>query len=64
VHTCFTGLRGVVAPVLAFQAAGVLSLNVLGWFSAFLVLIGTLLLVPEIRHGQNQPPTPDLAEEL
>jgi MFS family permease len=64
VHTFFTGVRGAVAPVLAFQAAGVLPLSTLGWFSAALVLIGTLLLVPEIRHGQRSRPEPDLAEEI
>jgi len=64
VHTFFTGLRGAIAPVVAFQAAGVLSLNTLGWISAALVLFGTLLLVPEIRHGQRGRPAPDLAEEI
>lgn len=64
VHTFFTGLRGAVAPVLAFQAAGVLTLSTLGWISASLVLIGTLLLVPEIRHGKISRPEPDLAEEI
>ena len=64
VHTFFTGLRGAIAPVLAFQAAGFLTLNTLGWISAGLVLIGTLLLVPGIRHGQRNRPAPDLAEEI
>lgn len=63
VHTFFTGVRGVVAPVVAFQAAGVLTLNTLGWISAALVLIGSLLLVPEIRHGQRIRPGSVLAEE-
>ena len=53
-----------MAPVLAFQAAGVLTLRTLGWISASLVLIGTLLLVPEIRHGKISRPEPDLAEEI
>lgn len=64
VHTFFTGLRGVVAPVVAFQAIGVVSLHTMGWISAGLVLIGTLLLVPEIRHGQRNRPEPDMAEEI
>lgn len=64
VHTCFTGLRGVVAPVLAFQAAGVMSLHALGWISAGLVLIGTVLLIPEVRHGRRIRTGPDLAEEI
>jgi hypothetical protein len=64
VHTFFTGVRGAVAPVLAFQAAGVLTLAALGWISAALILIGTLFLVPEIRHGRRLLPQPDLAEEL
>lgn len=56
VHTFFTGVRGVVAPVVAFQAAGVLTLAALGWIAAVLVLLGTLLLVPEIRHGRRLCP--------
>jgi MFS family permease len=64
VHTFFTGLRGVVAPVLAFQSVGVLSLHTLGWISAGLMLVGTLLLVPEIRHGQRNRPAPEIAEEI
>ena len=64
VHTFFTGLRGAVAPAVAFQAAGVLSLSTMGWIAASLVLIGTLLLVPEVRHGARIRPAPDLAEEI
>jgi MFS family permease len=54
VHTFFTGLRGVVAPVLAFQLAGVLSLATIGWLSAGLILAGSLVLLPEVRLGHTQ----------
>lgn len=52
-HTFFTGFRGVVAPILSFQllAHGV-SLQVLGWISAVLVLGAIFLLLPEVRFGR------------
>lgn len=49
VHVFFTGLRGVIAPIVAFHLAGVLSLPVIGGLSAGLILIASLMLVPEIK---------------
>jgi MFS family permease len=52
VHTCFAGLRGVVAPVVAFYLVSGLPLNVLGWISVGLIAIGSAVLVPEIKFGK------------
>jgi len=57
VHTFLTGVRGVAAPVIAFQLVQRFSLPILGGFSAALILVATLLLLPEIgrwkgRHGE------------
>lgn len=56
VHVFFTGLRGVLAPVVAFHLAGVWSLPALGFLSAALILLASLLLVPEIRWFRTMRP--------
>ena len=54
VHTFFTGVRGVIAPLTAFHlVARVNSLSVLAWVSAVLILIASALLIPEIRWGKR-----------
>ena len=64
VHTFFTGLRGVVAPVVAFQLARVLPLSAIGWLSAGLILIGSCVLLPEIRLGRTPRAGQALVEEV
>jgi len=53
VHTFFTGVRGVLAPVLAFQLAHGISLAAMGWASAGLIVAASLMLVPEARMGRG-----------
>lgn len=64
VHTFFTGVRGVVAPLVAFQLAAVLPLNVIGWISAGLILIGSAVLIPEIKRGRAGRRAAALVEEV
>jgi MFS family permease len=64
VHTFFTGVRGVLAPLTAFQLAKTLSLTTLGIVSAILILIATLLLIPEIRFGRRARKAEALVEEV
>lgn len=64
VHTFLTGVRGVAAPLLAFYLAAQVSLGVLAGFSAGLILLATLLLIPEIRWGRNARQAPALVEEV
>lgn len=45
VHTFFTGIRGVLAPVAAFQLIRFFSLPVLGWISAGMIGIACLVLL-------------------
>jgi MFS family permease len=52
IHTMLTGVRGIAAPFVAFSLIGVLSISTLAWISAGLILLGTWLLVPEIRSGR------------
>lgn len=53
VHTFFTGVRGVLAPVAAFYAAGALKLGTIGLISAAMIFGATLLLLPEIRWARQ-----------
>ncbi len=64
VHTFFTGVRGVVAPMVAFQLAAGVPLPVMGWISAGLIAIGSGFLVPEIKFGRSARPAAALVEEV
>lgn len=64
VHTCFTGLRGVLAPIAAFQAAALFSLPTLGWVSAGLIAIACLVLLPELAQGRQAKKAQALVEEV
>lgn len=64
VHTFFTGLRGVIAPLVAFQLVLVLPLNVMAWGSGALIVGGTLLLLPEIKYGRGRRDASALTEEV
>ena len=52
VHTFFTGLRGVVAPLLAFQLVSRLPIETLGIICFVIIAGATALLLPEIRYGK------------
>ena len=64
VHTFFTGVRGVLAPLLAFYVVAGLPLNYVGWICAGLIAIGTAFLVPEIKAGKSARPGAVLTEEV
>ena len=64
VHTFFTGVRGVVAPVVAFSFVSGMPLHLLGWISVGLIVLGSLFLVPEIKFGKTARPASALVEEV
>ncbi len=64
VHTFFTGVRGVLAPLAGFYLVAHLSMGALGWIAAALILIATLLLLPELRQGRRGKPGSALVEEV
>jgi hypothetical protein len=53
VHTFFTGVRGIMAPLVAFYVVSDVPLHMLGWVSVGLILIGSLFLLPEVRFGNQ-----------
>jgi len=64
VHTFFTGLRGVIAPVVAFQLVMHFPLAAISWLGAGLIVVATLLLIPEIKFGKGARPGARLTEEV
>jgi MFS family permease len=64
VHTFFTGLRGVLAPVAAFQLVAHFSLSAISWLGAIMIVLATLLLIPEIKFGQGARSGTVLTEEV
>jgi len=64
VHTFFTGVRGLVAPLVAFYLVAGLAPSTMGWISAGLIAIASGLLVPEIKFGKRAQPAAALTEEV
>jgi hypothetical protein len=64
VHTFFTGLRGVLAPLVAFSAIQTLEIHTLGWIATGLIILSSLLLVPEIKFGRRGRRAKALVEEV
>jgi hypothetical protein len=63
VHTFFTGLRGVAAPLMAFHLVKTYTLPTLGWFTAALIFMSVLFLLPEVKFGKGRR-KPALVEEV
>ena len=64
VHTFFTGVRGVLAPVSAFYFANYFSLGWLAAFCSALIVAATVLLLPEIKTARGARPGSALVEEV
>jgi len=64
VHTFFTGLRGVIAPLVAFQLIAHWSVMSISWLGAGMILTSTLILVPEIKSSRASQTAVVLTEEV
>ena len=64
VHTFFTGLRGVIAPVVAFQLIAHYSVSAISWLGAGMIFVATLILIPEIKSGRGAKRASALTEEV
>ncbi len=64
VHTFFTGVRGVLAPLAAFHAIRSMEVHMLGWIATGLILASSLLLVPELKFGRLGRKAKVLVEEV
>jgi len=50
VHTFFTGVRGLLAPMVGFTLVAHWSITAMGFLAAAMILAASLLLVPEARR--------------
>jgi MFS family permease len=64
VHTFFTGMRGLAAPLTAFYLVSRLQPQLLGWISIGLIVIACSFLVPEIKFGKGARRAVPLTEEV
>jgi MFS family permease len=48
-HTFFTGVRGVLAPILGFYLISRVSIPGMGWLCAALIAVSSLMLIPYMR---------------
>ena len=68
VHTFFTGVRGLVAPMTGFALVAYWPMTTLGWFSAASIVVGSLFLLPDamkggpVRRGPTRPVAPGAGE--
>jgi MFS family permease len=62
VHTFFTGVRGVAAPLMAFHLVKNYTLSTMAFFSAALIFGSILCLLPEIGFKGRKKPA--LVEEF
>jgi MFS family permease len=64
VHTFLTGVRGALAPLLSFHLVTRWPIGWLAALSSGLILLATLLLLPEVRLGRRAPKASALVEEV
>ena len=54
VHVSLTGIRGTLGPIIGYWAVGLIGTRSIGMVSCAMMLIATLMLVPEIKHGMRK----------
>ena len=54
VHVCLTGIRGTVGPIIGYWAAAKVGATMTGWISCGLMVLATVMLLPEIKHGRSK----------
>ena len=64
VHTFFTGVRGVAAPLIAFHLVGTLGMTNLAWLCAALIAVSVLMLGTEVPLGRKAKPATPTTEEV
>ncbi len=54
VHVSLTGIRGTVGPLIGYWAVGLIGPRYIGMVSCAMMLLATLMLIPEIKHGRRK----------
>ena len=53
VHVSLTGIRGTLGPMIGYWAVGLIGAQNIGIFSCVMMVVATLMLIPEIQHGKG-----------
>jgi len=51
VHVFLTGVRGTIGPFVGYWAAGLIGTVSIGFISSAMMVIASIMLIPEIKHG-------------
>ena len=54
VHVCLTGIRGTIGPMIGYWTAAQVGATMTGWISCGLMILATIMLLPEIKHGHKK----------
>ncbi len=54
VHVSLTGIRGTIGPLIGYWAVGLIGAQKIGILSCAMMLLATLMLIPEIKHGRQK----------
>lgn len=64
VHTFFTGVRGVAAPLIAFHLVGSMGMVNMAWMCAALIAVSVVMLGTEVPLGRKAKPATPTTEEV
>ncbi len=64
VHTFFTGVRGVIAPFIAFHLVGVLGMTPMAWLCCGLIAVSVVMLGTEVPLGRKAKRATPTTEEV
>lgn len=53
VHVCLTGVRGTLGPMIGYWATSQIGPVNVGLLSAGMMVVASLMLIPEIKHGRR-----------
>ena len=53
VHVSLTGIRGTLGPMIGYWTVGVIGAQNIGILSCVMMILATLMLIPEIKHGRR-----------
>ncbi len=54
VHVSLTGIRGTIGPIIGYWAASQIGLLNIGFLSAAMMVVASIMLIPEIKHGNRE----------
>jgi MFS family permease len=54
VHVSLTGIRGTLGPIIGYWVVGLIGARNIGIVSCAMMLVATLMLIPEIKHGRQK----------